>query len=97
MGATHASRNGASMGPAEGSMRLRRWVDLFAKNRACTNQETLCLMEQEGDRVKLETDNTDQDALEFCLAVRFLGCFPGWKAMKDGTRLTHFSPITHCG
>lgn len=76
-----------------------RWSELFTKNRVCSDDTTLTLMRSPGNKIALTP--TDVDAMEgkfgFCLVGRFLGRFPGWKALKalTGQWATPHQTLTH--
>lgn len=77
--ANEAATSRAEEGEASGIQHpTKEMADLFGKNQLCTTDIALCLMQRDGDRVKLTTEDMDsvEEAMGFWLVDRFFGQFP---------------------
>lgn len=61
---------------------------MFKKNKVQSEGTTLQLLKQDSDRATLTNEDKEshEDVVGFCLVGRFLGRFPGWRAVNELTR-----------
>ncbi|XP_042460352.1 uncharacterized protein LOC122043847 [Zingiber officinale] len=78
------SAAGNGVGRPSTAVRNRRWVDLFTKNRACSEDTALRKIEQCGGDTILTREDKEplENTIGHCLIGRFLGRFPGWRGVQ---------------
>lgn len=85
---TYGRRQEAPEASQNGNSKPRRWVDLFTKNRACSEDTALQVFAKHHERLNLVAEDQEpiEKAMGYCLVGRFLGRSPGWKAIMELTK-----------